>query len=178
MKKVLIVSTSLRVHSNSELLAKRVMEGALASGNEVELVSLRDKSIAFCKGCLACQRLLKCVINDDANAITDKIAEADVIIWATPIYYHEMSGQMKTMIDRANSLYSRERKFKEVYLLATAAEGEDDVPNRAIEGLKGWVDCFDGVEYKGCYFVGDVNDPKDILKSKKYESAYDFGRRI
>lgn len=178
MKKVLIISTSLRVHSNSELLAKRVMEGALASGNEVELVSLRDKSIAFCKGCLACQRLLKCVINDDANAITDRIAEADVIIWATPIYYYEMSGQMKTMIDRANSLYSRERRFKEVYLLATAAEGEDYVPNRAIEGLKGWVDCFDGVEYKGCYFVGDVNGPKDILKSKKYESAYDFGRRI
>lgn len=178
MKKILIISTSLRVNSNSELLAKRVMEGALANGNEVELVSLRDKNIAFCKGCLACQRLGKCIINDDANAITDKIAEADVIIWATPIYYYEMSGQMKTMIDRANSLYSRERKFKEVYLLATAAEDEDYVPNRAIEGLKGWVDCFDEVEFKGCYFVGDVNDPKDILQSKKYEKAYDFGRKI
>jgi len=178
MKKILIISTSLRVNSNSELLAKRVMEGALAYGNEVELVSLRDKNIAFCKGCLACQRLGKCIINDDANAITDKIAKADVIIWATPIYYYEMSGQMKTMIDRANSLYSRERKFKEVYLLATAAEDEDYVPNRAIEGLKGWVDCFDDVEFKGCYFVGDVNNPKDILQSKKYEKAYDFGRRI
>ena len=134
MKKILIISTSLRVNSNSELLAKRVMEGAIANGNEVELVSLRDKNIAFCKGCFACQRLGKCVINDDANVITDKIAEADVIIWATPIYYYEMSGQMKTMIDRANSLYSRERKFKEVCLLATAAEDEEDTPNRAIEG--------------------------------------------
>lgn len=55
----------------------------------------------LCKGCLACQQTGNCVIKDDANAITDKMLEADVVAWATPIYYYEMSGQMKTMIDRA-----------------------------------------------------------------------------
>ena len=68
-------------------------------------------------------KLSHCVINDDANEITEKILNADVVSWATPIYYYEMSGQMKTMIDRANSLYPRDYKFRDVYLLSVAAEG-------------------------------------------------------
>ena len=103
-KKVLVISTSMRGNSNSEKLAEAFADGAKAAGNEVELVSLKDKTIAFCKGCLACQQTGHCIIKDDANAITDKMLEVDVVAWATPIYYYEMSGQMKTMIDRANSL--------------------------------------------------------------------------
>ena len=66
-KKVLIISTSIRPNSNSELLANAFADGARESGNVVELVSLKDKAISFCKGCLACQKLGRCVINDDAN---------------------------------------------------------------------------------------------------------------
>ena len=98
-KKVLVISTSMRGNSNSEKLAEAFADGAKAAGNEVELISLKNKTIGFCKGCLACQQTGHCVIKDDANAITDKMLEADVIAWATPIYYYEMSGQMKTMID-------------------------------------------------------------------------------
>ena len=148
MKKVVIISTSIRLGSNSEYLAHEFERGALEAGNEVEFISLKDKAINFCRGCMACQKLGKCVINDDANAITDEIAKADVVVWVTPIYYYEMSGQMKTMIDRANSLYSRERNFKEVYLLAVAADDETYTPERAISGLQGWIDCFDGVTLK------------------------------
>ena len=126
-KKVLVISTSIRGNSNSEKLAEAFADGAKAAGNEVELVSLKNKTIAFCKGCLACQQTGHCVIKDDANAITDKMLEADVVAWATPIYYYEMSGQMKTMIDRANSLFPKDYKFRDVYLLTAAAEDEPDV---------------------------------------------------
>ena len=126
-KKVLVISTSVRGNSNSEKLAEAFADGARAAGNEVELVSLKNKTIAFCKGCLACQQTGHCVIKDDANAIADKMLEADVIAWATPIYYYEMSGQMKTMIDRANSLFPKDYKFRDVYLLTAAAEDEPDV---------------------------------------------------
>ena len=107
-KKVLIISTSLRPNANSEILARETERGAKDAGHEVEFVTLKDKVINFCKGCLACQKLGKCVINDDANEITSKMKEADVIVWATPVYYYEMSGQMKTLIDRANSLFDRQ----------------------------------------------------------------------
>ena len=86
MKKVIVISTSLRVGSNSAMLADKFIEGALAAGNEVEKITLSGKNIGFCKGCLACQKLGKCVIDDDANAIMQKVLEADVVCWATPIY--------------------------------------------------------------------------------------------
>lgn len=54
-KKIVVISTSLRANSNSEALAKEFVKGAEAAGNEVEYISLKDKSIAFCIGCLACQ---------------------------------------------------------------------------------------------------------------------------
>ena len=86
MKKVLVLSSSLRKGSNSETLAQEFAKGAAEAGNKVEFESLRGKKIGFCMGCLACQKKGKCVIKDDAPAITKKMESADVIVFATPIY--------------------------------------------------------------------------------------------
>ena len=104
MKKVIVISTSLRRGSNSDMLADQFIEGAKAVGNDVEKISLVGKTIQFCKGCFGCQKLGRCVINDDVNDIMEKVLKADVICWATPIYYYEMSGQMKTLIERLNGM--------------------------------------------------------------------------
>ena len=61
-KKILVISTSLRANSNSDMLAEAFMDGAIQAGHEVEKVSLKDKTIGFCKGCLACQKTGSCVI--------------------------------------------------------------------------------------------------------------------
>ena len=166
-KKVLVISTSIRGNSNSEKLAEAFADGAKAAGNEVELVSLKDKTIAFCKGCLACQQTGHCVIKDDANAITDKMLEADVVVWATPIYYYEMSGQMKTMIDRANSLFPKDYKFRDVYLLTAAAEDEPDVDEGAVHGLKGWIACFEKARFAGKVCACGVGAP-GVINYKRF----------
>lgn len=175
-KKVLVIETSLRKGSNSDELAESFAKGAEEAGNEVEIVSLKGKKIAFCTGCFACQKLGRCVINDDANEITEKILEAEVVVWATPVYYYEMSGQMKTMIDRANSLYPRDYKFREVYLLSTAAEDEVDVDEKAAAGLQGWIDCFEKAEFKGRVFAGGVNACGDIKDHEALIEAYEMGK--
>lgn len=84
MKKVLVISSSIRAKSNSEILADSFARGASDAGNEVEIISLKDKKLAFCKGCLACQKIGRCVIDDDANTIADKMKQADVIAFASP----------------------------------------------------------------------------------------------
>ena len=178
MKKILIISTSIRTGSNSERMAREIEKGAKEAGNEVEFVSLKGKRIAFCQGCLACQKLGHCVIDDDANAITDKISESEVIVWVTPIYYYEMSGQMKTLIDRANSLYVREKRFKDVYLASVSAEEGDSVSEGALKGLQGWVDCFDGVQIKGHLSLGGFNSPNEIEGDERLQEAYQFGHNI
>ncbi len=177
-KKVLIIETSLRTGSNSDILAESFAEGAKDAGNDVEIVSLKDKKIGFCTGCFACQKLGKCVIPDDANVITEKILEAEVVVWATPIYYYEMSGQMKTMIDRANSLYPRDYKFREVYLLSTAAEDEAYTDEKAVSGVSGWIDCFEKAEFKGKVFAGGVNERGEIEGHKALDEAYAMGKTI
>lgn len=177
-KKVLIISTSLRNNSNSEMLADSFMKGALESGNEAEKITLKDKSIAFCKGCLGCLKIGHCVIKDDAIALAEKMHDAEVIVFATPIYYYEMSGQMKTLLDRANSLYGSDYKFTDIYLLTTAAENSGYVPEKAISGLHGWVDCFERASLKGTVFAGGVNDGGDIKEHKALTEAYEMGKAI
>ena len=178
MKKVVVISTSLRPGSNSNALAEQFAEGAKTAGNEVEFISLRGKEIKFCIGCMSCQKPGACVFKDDVPAIMDKVLDADVVCWATPIYYYEMSGQMKTLIDRMNAMYPKDYRFREVYLLTTAAEDEEHTPKRAESGLQGWIDCFDKAVLKGHLFCGGVNDPRDISGSAKLEEAFGLGESV
>ena len=175
-KKVLIISTSLRKNGNSDMLAQAFARGAEESGNDVEIVSLADKKIAFCRGCFACQKTGRCIIGDDAVQITEKIAEAEAVVWATPIYYYEMTGQMKTMIDRANALFVKDYKFHDIYMLSTAAEEDESACERAITGLKGWIACFPKSRFAGSVFAGGVTDKGDISGHKALDEAYDLGR--
>lgn len=172
MKNILIISSSLRSGSNSEALAKEFARGASDAGNKVELISLRDKDIRFCRGCLACQKTQKCVIADDTQAIFAKMHDADVIAFATPIYYYEMSGQLKTLLDRANPLYSSDYRFRDIYMLTSAAEDEESTPRRAIMGLTGWIDCFEKARLAGTVFAGGVNDPDEIRGHPALAEAY------
>ncbi|MGN0214316.1 MAG: flavodoxin family protein [Muribaculaceae bacterium] len=177
-KNVLIITTSLRANSNSEELANRFMEGAKQNGNQVEMIYLRDKEINFCRGCLACQKLRKCVINDDMNAIIAKMHDADVIAFATPIYYYEMSGQMKTLLDRANALYGTDYHFRDIYMLTAAAEDSPEVPQRAVEGLGGWIECFENAHLAGTVFAGGVTDAGEIAGHDALSKAFDMGKSI
>jgi multimeric flavodoxin WrbA len=179
MKKVLIISTSLRNNANSEILAHETERGAKDAGHQVEFVSLKDKEINFCKGCLACQKLGKCVINDDANEITSKMKEADIIVWATPIYYYEMTGQMKTLIDRANSLFAAGKNFSEVYVITTSADSSNGVIQTVLNGVNGWIACFDGVKLSGYLEAGGLEGPNEAQNSKDLmQKAYDMGKNI
>ena len=135
-KNVLVIATSPRKNGNSSQIAQEFAKGASDSGNNCEIIYLADKDINFCKGCLACQKTKKCVINDDAPEIVRKMKTSDVIVWATPVYYYEMCGQMKTMIDRSNPLYTMDNTFEDIYLLAAAAEPATSAFDGAIKGLQ------------------------------------------
>lgn len=177
-KKVLIVETSLRANSNSDGLAEAFAKGASESGNEVTVVSLKGKHINFCNGCLACLKLRHCVIQDDAFDIAEKMLGADVLVFATPIYYYEMSGQMKTLLDRMNPLYGSEYKFRDIYILTTAAEDASHVPDRARSGLGGWIDCFPKAHLSGSVFAGGADAAGTIVGHKALEDAYALGKAV
>lgn len=174
MKKVLIISTSLRTNSNSDILARECEKGARDAGLDVDYVSLKGKDIKYCIGCLSCQKTGKCVLKDDVADIMAKVKEAEVIVYATPIYYYEVSGQMKTLLDRLNPLYSSDYNFRDIYLIATAADDGDATFDKAYSGLQGWVDCFEKATLKGKLVAGGVDEAGSVnnfvdIKNKAYE---------
>ena len=177
-KKIVVISTSLRNGSNSEILAKSFARGAEKAGNSVTFISLKNKKISFCIGCLSCQEKGSCVIKDDAIEIEQEVLNADVVAFSTPIYYYEMSGQMKTLLDRMNSLYTKDYKFRDIYMLSVGAEDEESTPKRAESGLQGWIDCFENAELKGTLFCGGMNNPTDIDGNNKLNDAYEMGKNI
>ena len=93
MKKVLIIAGSPRKDGNSDLLARQFAKGAEESGNEVEIIYLRDKQLNYCKGCLVCLKKGECFQKDDANSLLPKMMEADVVCFSCPVYYYSVCGQ-------------------------------------------------------------------------------------
>ena len=178
-KKIIVVSSSYRKDGNSETLAREFTKGAEAAGNTVETIYLRDISLNFCKGCFACLNTKQCIIQDDARELMEKVRWADVLCFATPIYYYAMSGQLKTFLDRMNPIYSAGHSFKDVYLLASANDTDPSAMDGAIKEVEGWVSCFDGVELKGVVRGNGVNDVGDILGHVDVlNEAYDLGKNV
>ena len=178
-KQVLVISTSLRANSNSAKLAAAFAKGARNAGNGVMEISLIGKQISFCRGCLACLKSGRCLIPDDAPKITEQIRTAQVICFATPIYYYEMSGQMKTLLDRSNSLYNADYAFRDIYLLTASAEPEDSASDGAVHGLEGWIACFEKARLAGVVRGGGATVPGDMEKLPgKLEETYQMGASI
>ena len=177
-KKVLIISSSPRKGGNSETLAAAFAKGAQEAGHQVETVFLREKQVGFCKGCFACLKLGHCVIQDDAVEIAAKMHDADVLVFATPVYYYCVSGQLKTMLDRANPLFGTDYAFTKAYLLATAAEDAPETVEGTEKAIQGWVDCFDRCELAATVFAGGVNGMGDIAGHPALERAYRVGKEI
>ena len=68
--------------------------------NEVEIIDTDSVNVSPCKGCGVCQCYKGCVAKDDSNMVVDTIVSADMIVFATPVYWWGMTAQLKTVIDK------------------------------------------------------------------------------
>ncbi len=177
MKKITIISTSLRKNSNSEILANEFIKAAKEKGNEINYINLKKIKMKFCIGCLTCGKTKKCVIKDDiTKEMLDKICNSDVIVFVTPVYYYAISGQLKTFIDRMNPIYSMKYKFRDIYVISTAADDSNRTFKGIREDIKGFVDCYEKTKIKKTLFVGGLENPNDVRKKNKFlEKAYKMG---
>ena len=171
MKRVLVISTSIRTGSNSELLARAFAEGAKAAGNKVDFVTLHDKTLQFCRGCYVCQKTQKCVMEDDASALAEMVKESDVVAFATPVYFFGMSGQLKVLLDRLNPLFPSDYCFRDIYLLMAAAEPDTSLMDPTVEGLNGWIRCFPKCRLAGVIRGGGIEERLAVKERSDLLSA-------
>ena len=108
MKIIAINGSHTGKRGYTHFLIEKLFSGARNKGANCEEITLAELKINICKGCSVCnseKHLLKCIYEekDDVAMIFNKMREADIIIYATPIYVFNMSGLMKVFIDRINA---------------------------------------------------------------------------
>lgn len=149
MKNILVISASPRKGGNSDVLCDEFIKGAQQAGHKVEKIFLRNFKVNYCTGCGVCNSTHKCVQKDDMAEIMDKMVNADVIVFATPVYFYTMDAQLKTLIDRTVPRYT-EMVNKEVYYILTAADTNAANLEKTVESIRGFtLDCLDRAVEKG-----------------------------
>ena len=109
--------------------------------------------------------------------VLDKMMAADVIVMATPVYFYNMNGQMKTLIDRTYSRYTKISN-KEMYFIMTAADGRQQAMERTLEGFRGFTSCLHGAREKGIIYGTGAWNIGDIKGSRAMTQAYEMGEKV
>ena len=110
--KVVLLNGSPRKEGNIFTALNEMKKVFDAQSIEAEIVEVGSKMLTGCHACGACGKLGKCVIDDGANEIIEKMKEADAIVLGSPVYYASVNGTFKGFLDRAFYVAGGELKFK------------------------------------------------------------------
>lgn len=107
--KVLLVNGSPHEHGCTYTALAETAKALNENGVETEIVWLGKDPMEGCRGCAACSKLWKCVVDDQVNAFAEKAAEADGFVFGTPVHYASAGGKIVSFMDRL--FYSSGRKM-------------------------------------------------------------------
>lgn len=180
-KKIVILNGSPRRKGNTSALVKEFTKGAESAGNSVTEFFLNDMDIDGCRGCFGghSSRECPCVQKDDMDKIYPAVKECDVVVLASPLYYWNMSGQLRTAVDRLFALEEGDGNLlrghgrASVLLMAAEGNGFEDVVlyyDHLTEHLR-WKNL-------GHVLAGGNGDIGDIEGKKELQEAYELGKSI
>lgn len=175
-KKIVILNGSPRKRGNTSELVKAFTEGAESAGNEVVTFHLDSMEIHGCKGCFGghSSRECPCVQKDDMAQIYPAVRDADIVVLASPLYYWNMSGQLRTAVDRLFALEEGDGNLlrghgrSSVLLMAAEGNGFGDAVSyydHLMEHLK-WKN-LGHVLAGGNMDVGDIKGKAEVEEARK-----------
>lgn len=176
-KKILILSGSPRKGGNSDILCDEFMRGAQDAGHTVEKIFIRDQKIGYCNACYACRESGICVLKDGMQEVLEKMAWADVIVMASPVYFYSIDAQMKAVIDRTLAQWTK-LPDKEFYYIMTAADDEDAAFDTALACFRGFAVSLKGSKEKGIIRGGGVYEAGAVKGTKHMSAAYKMGKNV
>lgn len=187
--KVLGIHGSPRKKGNSALLLTHCLEGAAASGAEVQTIKVAGMKISGCLECGGCDETGKCVVKDEMQDVYPLIVEASRIVIAAPIFFYGFPAQLKALIDRGQALWSRRRLAKSAtqrksydsghgYLIAVGATRGENLFDGCELVARYFYDAAD-MDYCGGLFFRRV-DKKGAISEVPgaLDQAYELGKRI
>lgn len=183
---ILGIGGSPRVGGNTDTLLDGVLSGAIDGGARTEKIVLNLLNFRPCQECGGCDRAGICVIEDDMKLVYAKVAAADNIVVATPLFFRNVSAQLKTMIDRfhcrwiAYNVLKNEfpRKGRKGVFICAASDVKDKACDNARTQVKAFFNTagfeyFDELICRGVTGADDVNGRKELVVM-----ARDIGRRL
>jgi len=163
--KITILNGSPRIGGNTEIMAKAFENGAVEAGHDVSLINLAGKNISGCLGCQYCfTHDGECVQKDDMADILTIIDHTDLLVFASPIYWFDITSQLKAVIDR---MYARAKigfHFTKTALLIDS--GADGVYSAASAQYKAMC------SYLNWESIGEVYIPDMTEKGSMNDSAF------
>ncbi len=105
MKKIYIINASPRKNWNTDKMCQSFAQGVQDAGGKAEIINLYDINFKGCRACYACKlrngkNLGRCAYPDGLTEVLDKVAYGDGIVFATPIYFGDVTGVMKSFLER------------------------------------------------------------------------------
>lgn len=176
--KITVITGSAHKKGTSALLADKFIEGAIEAGHEVFRFDAAFKNVHGCIGCDTCnQKQAGCVFNDDMEELNPHILEADVLVFASPIYYYNINAQIKAVMDRFYANNSALQGHKKAVLLLTMA---DDTQESA-DGATVFFDRYTNyMEWQNAGVITATNSwtREDIEQTEFPGQAYELGKNI
>lgn len=173
---ILVLTGSPRKNGTSNLLLENFLNGIDKEKNNIKRYDAAFLKIDGCSACYGCESG-KCIKMDDMQDIYNDLQNADMLIFATPIYYYNFSAQLKNVIDRFYAIDEELHTKKEVILLATAYNDEERVTMPIQVELESICDYF-GWKIKGTIYALGCGEVEDIKNSKYLKEAYKLGKNI
>ena len=177
-KSVLIISGSPRKGGNTDLLCDAFARGAEEAGGNVEKIFLSDYRINFFSETDE-QRVGDRAneAEDDVPMLVDKMVRADIIVLASPVYYMNITGQLKTFIDRTFGRY-REMKDKEFFYITACADPEESTAEWVINAFRGFVMCLPNPTDRGMVNAVGMGRKGAVKECLFVSQAYNLGKNI
>lgn len=171
---VLILSSSPRNDSNSELLCDEFARGATEAGHAVERINLNDVPLHF----LSVKDYSQPdTVSDVAPHIVDKMIKSDVIVMATPTWFYAMSGQMKTMIDRTFTRH-QEIKGKQFYFIISSATPDTTLLQPIVQEFRGFLAALPDAVERGVIYGSGSFEKGSVRDKPAMRAAYMAGKGI
>ena len=175
---ILILSGSPRKGGNTDLLVEAFVKGA-SQKHHVEVVSVHDYKVNPCMGCNACfkNESNSCVQKDDMPLIYEKMAVADMLVIASPVYFYGLSAQLKAVIDRFHNPIRDTFHIKKTALLLVGAASLPELFDSILAQYQLCLNFFK-LEDAGRVLVRGVKDKGDIKNTEAQNEAFELGQSI
>jgi multimeric flavodoxin WrbA len=173
---ILVISGSPRKNGNTEIMVEAFVKGARASGNTVTVKKMSELTVAPCKDCEYCfSHDGICTQHDGMTEILAAVDRADMMVFASPIYWFNVSAQLKAVIDR---LYARAKKgFNPTCAGLLLDSGSPNVYEGAIAAYKGMLHFLHWRD-RGIITISGMESKGLMSRSPDLQKVEDFGRSL